>query len=238
MLTRSRVTRTLLVGDEPRDIVFAGSSGARAFVTAAHRGQNRPGDPQLTTEGVGRADVWAFDATNPGDGLGGTPLAIIALFGDTPRALAGAWTDRSCTPPSSIPGTARRRCSSASCSPTAACHLRLPGATPGRAGHRTHRPIDGTRWIDELDRDWSARLAFSLPDLDVFRIDADADPAPLASERRSAASAPSSSTWRFDRRTGALFVSNTEARNTVRFEPMLRGHLTESRISVVDGTSA
>ena len=35
---------------------------SRAFVTAAHRGQNRPGDPQLTTPGVGRADVWVFDA--------------------------------------------------------------------------------------------------------------------------------------------------------------------------------
>src|SRR5262249_55601666 len=53
-----RVTRTLLVGDEPRDIVFAGPGGNRAFITAAHRGQNRPGDPQLTTQGVGRADVW------------------------------------------------------------------------------------------------------------------------------------------------------------------------------------
>ena len=47
-----RVVRTLLVGDEPRDIVFAGTGGNRAFVTAAHRGQSRPGDPQLTTPGI------------------------------------------------------------------------------------------------------------------------------------------------------------------------------------------
>src|SRR5215475_6104731 len=33
-----RVVRTLLVGDEPRDVVFAGSP-ARAFITTAHRGQ-------------------------------------------------------------------------------------------------------------------------------------------------------------------------------------------------------
>src|SRR5262245_22640949 len=38
-----RVTRTLLVGDEPRDVVFAGPGKSRAFITAAHRGQNRPG---------------------------------------------------------------------------------------------------------------------------------------------------------------------------------------------------
>src|SRR5262249_2925204 len=67
-----RVVRTLLVGDEPRDIVFAGPGGGRAFITTAHRGQQRTdaslsavpgaGDPQLTTPGVGRADVWVFDA--------------------------------------------------------------------------------------------------------------------------------------------------------------------------------
>src|SRR5215813_518934 len=37
-----RVVRTLLVGDEPRDLVFAGPGGNRAFVTTAHRGQNTP----------------------------------------------------------------------------------------------------------------------------------------------------------------------------------------------------
>src|SRR5205823_5307154 len=83
-----RVVRTLLVGDEPRDIVFGGPQRTRAFVTAAHRGQNIPFDPQLTTPGIGRADVWVFDAEQLGDTLGGTPLTIITLFTDTPRALA------------------------------------------------------------------------------------------------------------------------------------------------------
>ncbi|MCX8070841.1 MAG: hypothetical protein N3C12_00070 [Candidatus Binatia bacterium] len=83
-----RVVRTLLVGDEPRDIVFAGPGKNRAFITCARRGQNNPNDPQLTTPGVGRADVWVFDANNLGNTLGGTPLTILTLFGDTPRALA------------------------------------------------------------------------------------------------------------------------------------------------------
>src|SRR5215471_6438858 len=85
-----RVVRTLLVGDEPRDIVFAGPGHHRAFITTAHRGQNIPFDPQLTTPGVGRADVWVFDATSGGDSrsMGGTPLTILTFFADTPRALA------------------------------------------------------------------------------------------------------------------------------------------------------
>src|SRR6185369_1332842 len=83
----ARVRRTLLVGDEPRDIVFAGQGRKRAFITTAHRGQNIGFDPQLTTAGVGRADVWVFDATSLGASLGGTPLGVVTLFGDTPRAL-------------------------------------------------------------------------------------------------------------------------------------------------------
>ena len=92
-----RVTRTLLVGDEPRDIVFAGSA-QRAFITTAHRGQHRThpslalvpgaGDPQLTSPGVGRADVWVFDPNALGLSVGGTPLRIMTFFADTPRALA------------------------------------------------------------------------------------------------------------------------------------------------------
>jgi hypothetical protein len=59
---RPIVVETLLVGDEPRDVVCAGPGRRWVFVTAARRGRNRPGDPQLTTPGVGRADLWVFDA--------------------------------------------------------------------------------------------------------------------------------------------------------------------------------
>ena len=90
--TVPEVTRTLLVGDEPRDIVFAGTGGVdRAFITCAHRGQNSGVNPtDFITAGAGRADVWVFDANNLGAGLGGTPVTgtPIVLFGDTPRALA------------------------------------------------------------------------------------------------------------------------------------------------------
>jgi YVTN family beta-propeller protein len=57
-----RVIQTLWVGDEPRDIVFAGTERERAFITTAHRGQNSPVDPALNTPGIGRADVWVFNS--------------------------------------------------------------------------------------------------------------------------------------------------------------------------------
>src|SRR5262245_10696477 len=77
-----RVVRTLLVGDEPRDIVFAGPGRGRAFIATAHRGQNTPFEPEAGMPGLGRADVWVFDAAAPGSSLGGDPIAIVPLFGD------------------------------------------------------------------------------------------------------------------------------------------------------------
>src|SRR5258705_3539399 len=77
----SRVIRTLHTCDEPRDIVFAGPGGTRAFVTAARRGQNCPVAPSLTTAGLGRAVVQVWDATSLGAALGGTPIASPVLLG-------------------------------------------------------------------------------------------------------------------------------------------------------------
>ena len=86
-----RVKRTLLVGDEPRDVVFAGPGLGRAFITTAHRGQNTPFhdtiETILRTPGIGRADVWVFHAgrASAPPPVGVTPLTIVTLFGDTPR---------------------------------------------------------------------------------------------------------------------------------------------------------
>jgi len=91
-----QVVRTLQVGDEPRDVVSArGKDGQRyAFVTAAHRGQNvrdaagKPRDPELTTPGIGRADVFVYRADLLGPLGAEQPVEILTLFTDAPRALA------------------------------------------------------------------------------------------------------------------------------------------------------
>lgn len=103
--TQPRVIRTLHVGDEPSDIVFAGTAFDRAFITTAHRGQNSPNGGRINrtagqenaddqsgfdTPGQGRADVWVFDSGSLGSELGGTALTVITLFGDKPRAIAAS----------------------------------------------------------------------------------------------------------------------------------------------------
>ena len=226
-----RVVRTLLVGDEPQDIVFAGPGRSRAFVSCAHRGQNAP-PPQLLTPGVGRADVWVFDAT------GGTLLTILTLFGDTPRALAVS-PDGSKVYASVFHSGNRTTTLHEEAVPNG----ELPPPHTNAAGDPAPEvglivQYDGTHWVDELGRSWDAQVRFSLPDKDVFTIDANASP-PVETGSWSGVG-----TTLFHLAvhpvSGNVFVANLESRNQVRFEgpgtfagSTVRGHIAESRITVL-----
>jgi len=235
--TSPAVVRTLLVGDEPRDIVFAGTGGGRAFVTTAHRGQNSPYNDQsnpgeLTTPGIGRADVWVFDANAPGAGLGGTPLTIITLFGDTPRALAATpdgsrvyaavFHSGNRTTAVNEGAVCNGRAAAAPCTvsgATAPGGLPAPNADADGALQPEVGLIvrhDGTNWVDELGRNWSGVVRFSLPDQDVFAIDADA--AVPFEEAAFAHVGTILFNMAVNPVSGKLYVSNTEAQNQVRFE--------------------
>ncbi len=237
------VSRTLLVGDEPRDLIFAGPERNRAFITTAHRGQHRPSDPQLTTPGVGRADVWVFDTTQSDDTLGGTPLTIITLFTDTPRALAA-------TPDGRFVYAAGFQTGNQTTTVFADIVRRnggLPGPQTNVDGELQPSTglivqFDGTNWVDDSKRPWTQHVNFTLPDRDVFVLDAAANPP-------AAVAGPSGfftqvGTVLFNMivnpANGHIYVSNTEARNVNRFEgpgtvagSTLRGHLHTSRITVL-----
>jgi DNA-binding beta-propeller fold protein YncE len=241
------VVRTLLVGDEPRDIVFAGPQKRRAFITAAHRGQNAPFDPQLTTPGIGRADVWVFDADNLGTSLGGDPLTIVNLFGDTPRALA-ATPDGAHVYAAVFHSGNRSTVLHESIVPDGG---QAAGGVPGPNTNFQGVPgpevsvivrHDGQNWVDVLGRTWNDKVRFSLPDKDVFVIAAGANtPFVLPSQSGSYSGV---GTILFNMVVnpvnGKVYVSNTEGRNDLRFEgpgifggSSLRGHLHESRITVL-----
>jgi YVTN family beta-propeller protein len=275
-----RVVRTLLVGDEPWDVVFAGpreegERGAytRAFVSAARRGQNHPEGPnaQQKTPGIGRADVWVFDARELGAPLGGTPEAIVQLFGDKPRGLAaspdgatvyaavfhsGNRTTALSTGAVCDGGASRGPCRLGQTGaddppvegePGTGNPPVLPGGLPAPNQDAAGNPAPESglivrydeaskQWRDELGRNWNGAVPFSLPDLDVFAIDATADPP------QQVAAWPSVGTVLFGlevHRSGRVYVANSEARNEVRFEgpgvagTTVRGHLHESRISVL-----
>jgi DNA-binding beta-propeller fold protein YncE len=242
----SRVVRTLLVGDEPRDIVFAGSSGNRAFVTTARRGQNSSVAHASQTPGTPRALVWAFDANATGAALGGTPLSVIPLFSDAPRALAV-----------SANGATVYAAAFQSGSRTTTVFEDLvqngqglppfpPGTTPGAPSTSLivkWNPAN-SRWEDEIGRNWTSAIPFTLPDRDVFLINADANP-PAPAGGTNFVTGVGTTLFNMAVRpdNGKLYVSNLLARNHVRFEPLisatqgLRGHLAESQITVISGTT-
>jgi DNA-binding beta-propeller fold protein YncE len=259
-----RVTRTLLVGDEPRDIVFAGSP-SRAFITTAHRGQQRTdpsiagvpgaGDPQLTTPGVGRADVWVFNPANLGAALGGRPDSIMTFFTDTPRALAVSPDRKTVYVAGFKTGNQTTTISEGlvcdGFDPHTPCTLEggvvSPGGNPGPAtnfeGKRA--PEVGLivkfnnatqQWEDELGRNWNNAVRFNLPDKDVFAVDANA----LTQTAAFAHVGTTLFNMVTNPATGRLYVSNTEAFNQVRFEgpgifggSTVQGHLAETRVTVI-----
>ncbi|NRB41303.1 MAG: hypothetical protein HRU20_22995 [Pseudomonadales bacterium] len=234
-----RVTRTLLVGDEPRDIVFAGPTGNRAFVTTAHRGQNHDTFKfeDLRTPGIGRADVFVFDANNLGKELGGTPETVISLFADTPRSLTVSSDGNTVYAAAFLSGNQT----------TTVAAQAVAGQKPGP--HDSHEGVlapatglivkyNGEAWVDELNQDWSSAVLFNLPDNDVFEIDASAE----VPNFKKAYSHVGTTLFNMaiNPVSGALYVSNTDARNEVRFEgpgtrsTTVRGHITENRITVIN----
>ncbi len=242
-----RVVRTLLVGDEPRDLVFAGPGRRRAFVTTAHRGQNLPLDPQFFTPGVGRADVWVFDAASLGGSPGGTPLTIVTLFTDTPRGLA-------VSPDGSRVYAAGFHTGNRT---TTINELYVPdggevnGGLPEPRTNADGVPqpetglivkFDGTSWVDAIGRIWDHIVFFSLPDRDVFALDAMANPPRLVDGSDGWWSGVGTVLFNLavNPVSGKVYVANTDANNLQRFEgpglfagDSLRGHLHESRITVL-----
>lgn len=269
-----RVVRTLLVGDEPRDIVFAGTQG-HAFITTAHRGQHRTdasiagvpgaGDPQLTTPGVGRADVWVFNPASLGATLGGTPVRIVTLFGDTPRGLATSPDKKTV-----YAAIAQSGNQTTSVNLDSVCdgfnerglclvfpdtfpfgNNLLPGGLPGPSTNFEGAKAPETalivkwnqaagQWQDPTGRNFNNGVRLRLPDKDVFAINADT----LQETAFFTGVGTTIFNLATNPRSGVIYASNSEANNLTRFEgpgeyggTTVQGNLAQMRITVISGGS-
>ena len=259
---RIEIARTLLVGDEPRDIVFAGTNSRFAFITTAHRGQNSLSDPEYTTPGIGRHDVWVFDIQQTPATFATNRARILQLFSDTPRALAvspdgqtvysGAFHSGNQTSVVLEPFVCN---GGAAAGPCTIEGRNLPGGIPApnfdidgnvgpEVGLIVKWNLQSGAWEDEQGRNWNDAIEFRLPDLDVFALDVSGS---ALADIQMVDDFSGVGTILFNMLTnpanGNIYVSNTEAFNEVRFEgsgtrgTTVQGHLHESRITVIDPTT-
>jgi YVTN family beta-propeller protein len=258
------VERTLLVGDEPRDIVFAGTGGDRAFITTAHRGQHRthssiasvfgasnPASPRFYTPGIDRADVWVFDALSLGTAMGGLPVDVLTFFADTPRALATDGTTvyvaafLSGNQTATVNGNFVPDGFASSCGAGGA-GTGVPGPSDNASGEPAPETgvivrFNGSDWVDAMGCSWNSSppisSGFFLPDHDVFAVNANT----LAKGTVFSSVGTILFNMAINPVSGKIYVTNTESPNHIRFEgagahagSTVQGHLSETRVTILD----
>ena len=236
------IKRTISVGDEPRDIVFAGKDRKKAFISTAHRGQHHQNFnlQDIRNPGIGRADVWVYDREAIGKGLGGEPVEILNLFSDTPRALSVGQDGRVVYAAAYLSGNQTTTIFASDVDKP----KNLPNTSiDGYAAPSTGLIVkyDGFNWIDELGNIWDEKINFNLPDKDVFVINAESDNPYVIKEIQSVGTTIFNMVE--NPISGELYVSNTDAQNQIRFEgsgergTTLRGKFIKNQITVLKGDS-
>jgi YVTN family beta-propeller protein len=228
-LTTGNVVRTIDVGDEPTDVIFAGPGNSKAFVCVSGGSQDFTGSIQVT--GASGA-VKVFDANNPSV----VPQTTIQNFGKQPRALArNADGSRvfvsifeSGNQTTIVP------------EPIVAANGGLPPPNPPVSLGLPVPPNtslivkwDGSNWRDEINRSWNAHIPFSLSDTDVLVLDA-SNPANVIKVRGIGTHIGNMA---FNASADQLIVANLEDINQVRFEPNLSGRFQASRVSILNTAS-
>jgi YVTN family beta-propeller protein len=145
------------------------------------------------------------------------PLGTVAIFGKDPRALAVspdgsrvyAVVQRSGNGSTILPAGVQ--------APPAPTNPSLPAAPAQGIIVRADNPA------------WAAQIPYSLPDDDVAQIDV----ATLTVTRYFAAVGTTNTAIAVHPTTGDLWVANMESRNLVRFEPNVKGHVIDSRVTKI-----
>ncbi|HJQ30977.1 MAG TPA: DUF4214 domain-containing protein [Pyrinomonadaceae bacterium] len=225
-LAAGNVVRTLDVGDEPTDILFAGDG--RAYVCVAGGGHINISGVSVT--GASGA-VKVFDPSN----LSAAPQ-VVEIFAKQPRALArdAAGTrvfvsvfesgNQTTLVPQSV----------------VAQNGGLPPPSPAMAAGLPPAPNtglivkwNGSAWADETgDTKWNAFVNYTLADIDLVTIDASSTTPSIVAQTRGLGTQLAN--MAFDPTTSRLYVLNRDSNNVRRFEPNLRGVFQSNRLTALD----
>lgn len=231
-LATASVVRTLDVGDEPTDVIFAGSSREMAFVCVSGGGSLLTGT-QLSN--LGRGQIKVFDAANPT-----SSSQTIEIFGKQPRALArnadgsrvfvsvfesGNQTtvvkEQDVTNNGGLPP------------PNPAVAPGLP--TPPKTSLIVKR--NGSQWQDELGRSWNSFIPYTLADLDIAVINSSGASLPSTVSVQVTGVGTHLGNMAFDPAQGRLLVANQESTSEIRFEPVLRGKFQANRVTILNNAN-
>src|SRR5437870_2379623 len=212
-LNRFKTVRTFDVGDEPTDVVFAGQQKEFAFVCVS-----------------GTSEVKVFDPASPS-----TAPQVIAIRAKQPRALtrdsSGAQVFVSIFESgnqTTIVPAAQVTANGGPPPPSPAMSSSLPAAPSVGLIVKWN----GSALADETGNPkWNSVIPYTLSDTDIAVIDARGLNPSVSTLVRGVGTHIGNAV--FDASANRLLVANDEARNLVRFEPNVRGHFLNSRVSAI-----
>jgi DNA-binding beta-propeller fold protein YncE len=212
-LSLGSVVATLLVGDEPTDIAFA-PAHHRAFVCISEEDKIRV----LDTDDLSLAPV-------------DIPLSMsdprsLALSPDGETVYVGALDSQNQTTSVSFQ-TVRTMPGTLPVNPPMRPELPPPPVTALILKH------DGSKWTDEIGRNWNDKVPYQLLDHDVMRISTSS----LAIQGAFTGVGTTLFNLAVSPKTGRIFVTNQDAQNEVRFEPNVRGRFLKNQITTIDPSS-
>ncbi|HYH85376.1 MAG TPA: carboxypeptidase regulatory-like domain-containing protein, partial [Pyrinomonadaceae bacterium] len=228
-LSTGNVTRTIDVGDEPTDILFAGSQREMAFVCVSGGGLQTVSFSQITG---GSGVVKVIDPNNQT----AAPV-VIPIFGKQPRALARSADGSRVFVSVFESGNQTTIVPEKVVSANGGLPPPNPPLAPGLpAPPNTSLIVKfiNSQWVDEMNRNWNSAVPYTLADIDLAVIDASGAslPSSLSAQVRGIGTHVGNMT--FDPVAQRILVANLEDINQVRFEPNLRGRFQASRVSVLN----
>src|SRR5256714_2503216 len=229
-LSTGNVTRTIDVGDEPTDVLFAGLSNEKAFVCVSGGGTQSVSLSSIT--GASGAVKVFPDASNPSQGSAQT----IQISGKQPRALARSDDGSRVFVSVFESGNQTAIVSQSAVTPNGGMPPPNPAMNPSLpAAPNTGLIVkwNGSNWVDELNRSWNSVIPYTLADIDLVVIDASGAP-PLTVSSQVRGLSTHLGNMAFDPVSQRLLVANLDDINQVRFEPNVRGRFQATRVSVLN----
>jgi YVTN family beta-propeller protein len=233
-LATGSVVRTVDVGDEPTDIIFAGSTREMAFVCVS--GGTSLLNFGVTVDQLGHGQIKVFDPTTTL-----TSPTTIEILGKQPRALArNADGSRVFV---SVFESGNQTTVVKETDVTANGGLPPPNPTPNPAlpaAPKTGLIVKriGSQWMDEIGRNWNSSIPYTLADVDVFVITANGSSLPSSTSAGVTGVGTHIGNMAFDPAQSRLLVANLDDINQVRFEPNLRGKFQNNRITILSNAGS